>query len=197
MSSMYGSVATARTTTINEIDEDRRPLNGGVGGGGSGVGVVGLRVKQGHSCCLGCCDVRRAVICVNMMMITFLLMDLFVLLRFSMAEKRQQFSFVDDDELQKTVRHMSNGPTIFLFIVEIVLLVITIIGALTFSSLKVVIGLVVYGIGFISSIFRFNLPAIVLMACFAYPHYYLYMEIESGIMSAENYFNEEQSCCCV
>jgi hypothetical protein len=152
---------------------------------------VELRNKQGHSCCLGCCDVRRAVIIVDLVMIFCLAIDIVELVSFSV---QQPF---DDDELQAAVEAVHGGPSIVIFLIEIALLVVVINGAISFSAEKVAVGLVVFGIGFVSSLCLFNVPSLVITSLFAYPHYYLYQEISSGTMSAENYINEEQSCCCV
>jgi hypothetical protein len=173
MSGIYGSIPT------NSTQEDHPGP------------AVEIRNKQGHSCCLGCCDVRRAVIIVDLIMIFFLMIDIFALISFSRQEP------FDDDELQAAVERIHGGLGIMIFLVEIVLLTVAIVGAITFSSEKVAIGLVVFGVAFVTSLFQFNVPAVVMAGFFAYPHYFLYAEINSGVMSAARYSNEEQSCCCV
>ena len=154
--------------------------------------VIAVKNKRGHSCCGGCCDVRRAVIGVDLVMIGFLLIDIL-----GVASLSKQVQPMDDDELQAAVEKMHGGLGIFMFLVEIALLSVAIWGAATFSAPKVVVGLAVFSIGCITSLVQFNVPAALLTGLFAYPHYFLYTEINSGIMSQENYYNEEQSCCCV
>jgi hypothetical protein len=173
MSSDYGSVPT------NSSDENQHGA------------VAEIRNKQGHSCCLGCCDVRRAVIIVDLIMICFLLIDIFGIISLSRQEP------YDDDELQSAVESIHGGIGIAVFLFEIVLLVVAVRGAITFSVPMVTVGLAVFGLGFIASLFQFNLPGMVITGFFAYPHYYLRYEIKAGIISAETYINEEQSCCCV
>ena len=55
----------------------------------------------------------------------------------------------------------------------------------------------VYYADFVMALVALNIPRSVYMAFFLYPHFFLIQEIRSGIMSPENYPNEEQSCCCV
>jgi hypothetical protein len=43
----------------------------------------------------------------------------------------------------------------------------------------------------------FDLSMPIAMAFFAYPHFMFISEIRGGIMSRENYENEQHSCCCV
>lgn len=153
--------------------------------------VIAVKNKQGHSCCGGCCDVRRAVIAIDLVMIITLLVEIFGVLTFSAQQP------LEDDELQAALDKMHGGIGIFLFVLEITLLSVAIWGAVIFSAPKVAVGLFVFGIGCVLSMLQFNLPAVLMSGLFAYPHYFLYTEISSGIMSEENYYNEEQSCCCV
>lgn len=154
--------------------------------------VIAVKNKQGHSCCGGCCDVRRAVIVVDLVMIAFLIIDIFGIASLGLSDEP-----LDDDELQAALDRTNSGFKIFFFVLEIVLLSVAIWGAVTFSAPKVGVGLGVFGIGCVMSLIEFNLPAVVTAGLFAYPHYFLYREIVVGIMSEENYYNEEQSCCCV
>jgi hypothetical protein len=160
---------------------------------GEAVGVAGMRNKQGHSCCGGCCDVRRASIVLDIMSLVSLVINVFALSAVSTS------SIFDDDEVkQKLSEGMpSAGVMIAIFVFEIVLLGITVWGAVSFSAPKVMVGLVVYSIGVLTSMFSLNLVGVVVNVFFAYPHYFLYKEIKDGIMSKDNYYNEEQSCCCV
>lgn len=155
--------------------------------------LIVVKNKQGHSCFGGCCDVRRAVIAVDLVMIASLLIDIFGILFFSSSKVQP----LDDDELQAAMEHLHGGFAIFLLVLEIVLLSMAIWGALIFSARMVALGMAVFAIACVMSMMQFNLPAVVLSGLFAYPHYFLYQEINAGIMSQENYYNEEQSCCCV
>lgn len=155
--------------------------------------LIAVKNKQGHSCCGGCCDVRRAVIVVDLVMIGLLLFDIIGIV----SILHHQTQPLEDDELEQAAQSIHGGFGIFMFLVEIGLLCVAIWGAITFSAQKVSVGLAVYGIGCIMSLVRFNLPAVLVTGLFAYPHYFLYQEINAGIMSQENYYNEEQSCCCV
>jgi hypothetical protein len=179
MSKAYGTVPMISTEQITQTGT-----------------LISVKNKQGHSCCGGCCDVRRAVVVVDLVMIIILLLDIFGLATFSHLSEEEE-ELLDDDELQTALATTHSGMKIFSFVMEIILLSVAIWGAVTFSAPKVAAGLAVFGIGCVMSMIEFNLPAVVTAGLFAYPHYFLYQEIVVGIMSEDNYYNEEQSCCCV
>lgn len=154
--------------------------------------VIAVKNKQGHSCCGGCCDVRRAVIIVDIIMIFLLFIDIAGIMTIT-----KQRDLLDDDEVQEAIEDSHGTWGIIMFVIEIVLLCVSIWGAVSYSTPKVVVGLGLFSIGCLMSLVQFNLPGALLTGLFAYPHYFLYHEINNGIMNPENYYNEEQSCCCV
>jgi hypothetical protein len=159
---------------------------------GAEIGTLlpGLRYKRGHSCCGGCCDMRRAVIIVDIIMICSLLSDIFALAAITHVP-------LDDDQVQQELSRVPFGVMMFLFVGELVLFGVAIWGAVTFAAPKVLVGTIVCVFGMVFSLSPFNLALLLINGFFAYPHAVLYNEISSGIMSKENYYNEEQSCCCV
>ena len=150
----------------------------------------GFRRKQGHSCCGGCCDVRRAVIVVNCVMIGMLFLEIFSLSLVSHI-------YTDDDELEEEIERFPAGALMTIFWIEIAIYCIGIWGALEFSTLQLYVALALYTLIFVMNVWVFNLPAMLISGFFAYPHVFLIKEIKEGTMSESNYYNEEQSCCCV
>lgn len=174
----------------------------------------GIRNKQGHSCCGGCCDTRRAVIIVDILVMTALLIDSMGLYSLadalssksvhtdatptsssSSSSSTQELGFDDDESEQVVVDAIHYW--IWVFLLEVVLLGISLWGAITFSAPKVAVGLGLFGTGLAFSLAQVNLISAIMSGLCVYPHYFLFQEIRSGIMSKENYYNEEQSCCCV
>jgi hypothetical protein len=140
--------------------------------------------KQGHSCFGGCCDMRRAVLIVNKISFLMQVIHLFVV-----------------------PFEVDLGASLSWFFVGIfagmIINIMANIGARTFSACLVGIALFIYAaitIGFTILSFiatPFLLIYAVLCALFCYPHIMLLIEICNGTMTAENYHNEQQSCCCV
>ena len=129
--------------------------------------------KLGHNCCGGCCDVRRAVVIVNIINAVLLILGL-------------------GSEVTLPI-------IVFLVIqtVRILLSVAGIVGAVKFNQVGV--GLAMFGYVFdaVMALLGFNLLGLLFPLMFAYPHGFLIKEIRAGIMTKENYASEEHSCCCV
>jgi hypothetical protein len=70
-------------------------------------------------------------------------------------------------------------------------------GAYIFNQYLVGFSLFSYALEGLFALLSFNMAGLLLATFFAYPHVFLIMEIRAGIMTPENYPNEEQSCCCV
>jgi len=154
--------------------------------------------KQGHACCGGCCDVRRACIIVNGISISLFFLNLCVLVAI------QHVTFDDDDALQQhsewqeTVSTLPTNRIVLFSSLGILLLGIATYGALQFQVKYVLVGLVFYGVDMILCLLPLNPLGLILSACFAYPHYFLVCELIDGSMNRETYVAvEEQCCCCV
>lgn len=140
--------------------------------------------KQGHSCFGGCCDMRRAVLIVNKISFLVLVIHLFI--------------------VPFEVDLGNNLP--WFFVGQFAGMIINLmgnIGASKFSACLVGVALFIYAavtivfliLSFIAT--PYLLIYVVACALFCYPHIMLVIEICNGTMSAENYHNEQQSCCCV
>lgn len=152
--------------------------------------------KEGHKCCGGCCDVRRAVVIVNLVSIGVVFFGLLGVLFISKG-----FEMYDDDSTKQVLNEATkNVPvTIVLaeYIVQAVGSVFAIYGAVMFHDKMVMVGAVCYAALTLSSLSIMSIGDALLYGFFAYPHVFLVKEIRSGIMTPENYPNEVQSCCCV
>jgi hypothetical protein len=159
--------------------------------------ALSSRVKQGHKCCGGCCDVRRAVIIVNLISVFSVV---FGLALFASALVRSDFE------------EKMNGQTVgmVIAILEMVFYGMGVYGAISYnqwlvaSALALYSALVVYSIASVvnsvlmaDEFWYFYFFGVLRNALFAYPHWFLIQEIRSGIMTVENYPNEKHSCCCV
>ena len=156
--------------------------------------------KQGHKCCGGCCDVRRAVMIVNIVNATLLLFGMFGVLATNKLSGQAE-DLYDDDEMLETLAEFSNsfplGAFIAIQVVKILCSVAGIIGALKFNIYLTGVAAAAYCIDVLMALIEFSVGGIVYAALFAYPHFYFIKEVRAGIMSKENYHNEEMSCCCV
>ena len=155
--------------------------------------------KQGHSCFGCCCDMRRAVIIVNiiMLVLTFLTAIFTIAGVEFLRENSQLFT---DDEVQEAAEELESVPLALLFVlllVECFFFAFGIIGALKYVKWMVYVALAGYVLSFVANIIYLNIGALVLGALFAYPHLFFIREMDKRIMTKENYSNEKQSCCCV
>mmetsp|Transcript_36601 Transcript_36601/g.54574 ORF Transcript_36601/g.54574 Transcript_36601/m.54574 type:complete len:200 (-) Transcript_36601:198-797(-) len=176
--------------------------------------------KQGHKCCGGCCDMRRAVIIVNLLMIFFTLIWLVFVLAArnvytasggGMINDTTSSSTIAGDDMWKTddgvyspydssTTEMSKPH--FAFMIFLCFLHLAgsgagIYGAFKYDKIAVICSLAVYMISTCYGLFTVQLIALFLNGFFAYPHIFLIREMHMGIMTEENYINEEFSCCCV
>eukprot|EP00542_Grammatophora_oceanica_P017314 CAMPEP_0194048406 /NCGR_PEP_ID=MMETSP0009_2-20130614/27196_1 /TAXON_ID=210454 /ORGANISM="Grammatophora oceanica, Strain CCMP 410" /LENGTH=172 /DNA_ID=CAMNT_0038694259 /DNA_START=51 /DNA_END=569 /DNA_ORIENTATION=- len=169
----------------------------------SGYGLVSPSAyKQGHKCCGGCCDVRRASIIVN---IVNIIISLLFMLEFIFIDKivAKDEEVINDEEQLNNLHTAAaiikklEGLLVFFLMIKIACSAVGIHGAYTFSVPKVGVALGCYTVFLIFDVLTLSFGGILMDAFFAYPHIYLIMEMNEGIMSPENYINEEQSCCCV
>ena len=155
-----------------------------------------LGLKRGHKCCGGCCDMRRAVIIVNIINLCFLLaaiMSLFALLSLDKSNLSAQEAAAISDLDGATV-----GVALTLSILKIIANSLGIYGALQFNVIMVGISCAVYCFDVFLALIAFNFAGLIYAVFFAYPHFFFIREVRTGIMTKENYpINEEQSCCCV
>jgi hypothetical protein len=145
--------------------------------------------KQGHSFCGVCCDMRRCVIIINCVYVIISLLDL-------SAEKFAMYPF---------------GWFDVMIYFKIVLCAVGIVGAVQFNIYLVAIPAVMYLLEAIFaaiviitdnsygvySLLLFGYYSLPVCCILLYPHILFIIEKCRGIMTKENYHNEEQSCCCV
>ena len=152
--------------------------------------------KQGQLFFGCCCDMRRAVVIVNVMNICFALSGIAMYYLLS----RDGFSENFDDDLTKyDLEAISNykGRAILFGIVSVLCSLIGIYGAVQYNSWTVILAAVYYCISVLTKIVPFDLSGMLMAGLFAYPHFVFIKELNNGIMTAENYPNEINSCCCV
>jgi hypothetical protein len=164
--------------------------------------------KQGHTCCGCCCDVRRAVIVVNLVQGASLLM----IIQFIVAVMRDPYSSYnyetttddlwDDYWVQGSNPHY--GAHLVLYCLELIPVGMGLFGAVNYNvyligsaALFYTLKCLYYCAFLLDANHAFDLSMPIAMAFFAYPHFMLISEIRGGIMSRENYVNEQHSCCCI
>lgn len=156
--------------------------------------------KLGHLCCGGCCDMRRAVIIVNIINTVLLTLGLFGVVAARITSNNVDTSQLDDDSLQDAMEQFKALPLggfLAIQTVKIVLCLAGIVGAVKYNQAAVGLAMVGYVFDAVMGAIRFDLVGLVCAGLFAYPHGFLIKEVRDGIMTKENYPNEEHSCCCV
>eukprot|EP00542_Grammatophora_oceanica_P018879 CAMPEP_0194048950 /NCGR_PEP_ID=MMETSP0009_2-20130614/29105_1 /TAXON_ID=210454 /ORGANISM="Grammatophora oceanica, Strain CCMP 410" /LENGTH=155 /DNA_ID=CAMNT_0038694985 /DNA_START=87 /DNA_END=554 /DNA_ORIENTATION=+ len=134
--------------------------------------------KQGHKCCGGCCDVRRAVIIVN---IINAFVSLFVIIELIFYDQLiESGKNVYSEDMQNSLEKMSDqvhhmeGALIGLMVVRLFGSLAGIYGGMTFSWPLVAASMGVYALVAAPDILMFGVVGGPLLdGLFAYPHYYL------------------------
>lgn len=161
--------------------------------------ATGLGIKQGHKCCSCCCDVRRATIIVNIIAAVLNAMSILAVLSAKGVVANAQDA--DDDEIQQAVADFEAipvGPWFYVVqVLRVGLALAGIFGALKYKVPLIGAAAAMYIGDIILSLVNFEIAGVVLAGFFLYPHFFLIQEIRQGIMSQENYVNEQHSCCCV
>jgi hypothetical protein len=169
--------------------------------------------RQGHLCCGGCCDMRRAVIIVdsiNLFLMTMALLSVLVVRKVDQmainALSNQTSNYVDDEDLMDlfddSIIMLNKSLFPFTIIIALVCIrlvssTIGIIGALNYNTCLVKVTTLMYCIDIFFGCILLNPFDIIAYGLFAYPHFVLIREIQAGVMSPETYKNEEFCCCCV
>jgi hypothetical protein len=139
---------------------------------------------------------RRATIIVNIINIVFAVMSLSA----GLAYISSASSNFDDDEVKQSMNSATQYGWISMVFAGLTILVssLGIWGAKNYIGWMVMVAAVWYctiGVGF--SLFTLNFGGAICAALFAYPHFALFLAMQKGIMTEENYPNEMHSCCCV
>jgi hypothetical protein len=168
-----------------------------------------MGLAQGHRCCgrngSGCCDMRRAVVIVNVVDIAICIFyALYFALLAEAVEETPDDAFNGGGGGGGTSKAQIEGVMIRMEHVFIILSAIKIplnglgiYGALKFKHWPVMVALVAYSIQVFLHVFSFSFGGLLLSGFFAYPHVVFLKELKSGVMSEMNYPTERFSCCCV
>lgn len=179
---------------------------------GNPVPAIPMReqTKRGTKCCGCCCDFRRAVIILDIVLMALALMRL-ISLAFSGILVVVQTEGIDDDEVLDLIdasiliNGIINGVGLFS-------LTFPLYGAMKFNVPLISVGIAWFLAAFVAGVIvdamflkevgvAFPFLAWIVQGamalCFTYPHVGLIVEIKTGIMSQETYPREEYSCCCV
>jgi hypothetical protein len=133
---------------------------------------------------------RRAVIIVNIVnLVLLVIVMIFVIIAHNEDNAKS--------ESQKRLQDMNLGAFIAYAIIFMLFCVAGIVGAKKYNISLVGIAAVYYCVSFIFSSIQLYPVGMVSAILFVYPHFVFIHEVRKGIMSEENYHNEEQSCCCV
>lgn len=170
--------------------------------------------KVGAKCCGCCCDFRRAVLILDVILMVFAGVSLIGIA--IPADENFQIQGVDDDQV---VEVMGDSYVVSAIIngVGMICLAVPVYGAITFNARMVAFGIVWLVASFIASIivgvvyngkanevssksiaqpFANWIGGAIWTGVFIYPHVGLISEIQKGIMSQQTYPREEHSCCC-
>mmetsp|Transcript_27838 Transcript_27838/g.78004 ORF Transcript_27838/g.78004 Transcript_27838/m.78004 type:complete len:180 (-) Transcript_27838:194-733(-) len=157
-------------------------------------------VKRGHMCCGGCCDVRRAAIIVNIIMLCIMALGTLTIAA-GLIMIKTVAEDADDDDVKQAATQLDGLPVglpVVIMLIQMAGSACGIFGALNYNANLVMVAFVFHCIYTIFALARPNtIPDVILGAFFAYPHWFLYKEIKDGTMSPESYVNERASCCCV
>mmetsp|Transcript_57414 Transcript_57414/g.69086 ORF Transcript_57414/g.69086 Transcript_57414/m.69086 type:complete len:170 (-) Transcript_57414:180-689(-) len=163
--------------------------------------------KQGGKCCGTCCDYRRAVIILAVINIILFSVGL-------IPPSSERDNGGDDDMYNDDGGIYGKVQTqlIIYSAISIVMEILSIAGAIMYNKWMVGVPVIWAAVGFIYfivftqiaaegwsiALYAVNYISRGLITClWIYPSVFLFKEISSGVMSAETYKREEQSCCCV
>ena len=153
--------------------------------------------RQGHLYCGFMCDMRRAVMIVNLITIGMALSSITLVRVLSRDDFVNNY---DDDFTKFELQSLGNskGKTIAYGVFTIACALVGATGAFIYDTNMVLVGAAYHSL---NTILKFFPPtgfwSIVVASLLAYPHFPFIVERRRGIMTRENYPNEMHSCCCV
>jgi hypothetical protein len=149
-----------------------------------------------------CCDVRRAVLILNIVTIVmnfFAMVSFFVFVRITqdhVSEITEQMSEDVSEKDFKTGLHVFEGFLDAIMLISIFLHAFGVHGALKYKTWAIKVAAVAYGIPFTWAVLNFDFVTFILGGVFLYPHIVLIKEIETGVMTSYNYENVQACCVC-
>jgi hypothetical protein len=149
------------------------------------------RTKQGHSFLFCLCDMRRAVIIVDI--VGVILNNAIIAYTIITFDEPGE-----GEEIPRDIMLYGLWPRIAFLSAYGVCRLCGMFGALTFSILPILIALLMEIVHIIFCMLAKEWVGIPLCLIILYPHPFLCRELYSGIMTKENYKSDErQSCCCI
>jgi hypothetical protein len=162
------------------------------------------QARKADLCCGCCCDLVRACIIVDVCDICLSIMIIVVSV---LGLELQQsfidtidFSVYDNDEMVVDDDEMflqeNNMDRLRMTGCGILFSLIGILGAYRFHKYLVLCTAIWYCVDLIRSVVTLQWANSVVTACFSYPHFALFMALQKGKITRENYYaTEKQSCC--
>jgi len=165
--------------------------------------VVAEERTWATNCCGCCCDMRTAVIWVNIvsLILTVPLAMLFVggtvaMNSVDMTDANSEFyENIEDDQLRdQTIEAMaqmedsSNGimaAAISIVVIRMLCSAIGIYGAVKYKVWPVMVSLVAYIVEFVSSAIMLNILGLIMPVFFAYPHFFFIRELKRNVHAAD------------
>lgn len=159
---------------------------------------------------LGClCDMRRAVIAINIIGISFAFIGVvFAVIGLAFAEDIKQDDLAKDMELHNSFVYGQVGTQIILGLslgiglLSILIYSLGIYGAAKFNICLVGTTTVYHALNFAAALGQLILNfdalsafGLIMSALFLYPHFALWRYMQRGIMTEENYAVERRTCC--
>ena len=89
------------------------------------------------------------------------------------------------------------GAIIFVMIIQLICYAIGAYGAVQFNVGMVSVAMVCHIVSVIGNLVAANIPGVIMIGLFIYPHVFFIKEMRAGVMTPDNYVNEVHSCCCV
>jgi hypothetical protein len=151
--------------------------------------------RRSHLYCGFGCDMRRAVLIVNI--ITILMAFLALILVFS-ASAYLSSGFVDENgnAYDKGNFGVFAAVAVLNTVLASIFAGLGIWGALHFNMYFVIAAAIWHAISALLSLVYGEFVGAVMAGCFLYPHVVLAQEMRSGIMTEATYPIEEKKCCC-
>lgn len=149
-----------------------------------------------------CCDVRRAVLILNILTIVMSFVSMivfFVFVRMTQdhaSEITEEMSEDMSEEDFKTYLNVFEGFMDAFMLISIFLHAFGVHGALKYKTWAIKVAAVAYGIPFTWAVLNFDFVTFILGGVFLYPHIVLIKEIETGVMTSYNYENVQACCVC-
>lgn len=181
-------LSTREFITMSKAEGDYYSEDYAVPEGSRAPVTTGSGARQGHRFMIFCCDMRRAVIILDAITISLVLLHLILFLGFGIQLEA---------DTGGSFRVPSVGKAIFVGLVGVAMPGCGLYGALKYKYHFVALAAFYFGFQLFLDLCTLKIYSIIWGAVFLYVHAVLAKEMNTGIMTEENYPNEKYSCCCV